>query len=293
MHSYWDDFWALAGYRDAVELALALDQRARAAELASQRDEFAAELGRSLQRSMAVHHIDHLAGAAELGDFDPTSSTLIFSPAGAEALVPPAVLDATWQRYWHESLERIEGKRAWDAYTPYEWRSVSAFVRLGQPRRAQALADFFMRDRRPAGWNQWGEVVVRQAREVRFLGDMPHAWISSDFIRSSLDRLAYERDADRALVLAAGVPREWLDGGVGVRALRTRHGALSYRLRRDGGTVHLNVEAGLTMPEGGLWLAWPGDDALPGARIDGRDASWSGRLLRIPALPTQVQLTLR
>ncbi|HEY6353049.1 MAG TPA: hypothetical protein VIY30_01040, partial [Burkholderiaceae bacterium] len=292
MHSYWDDFWALAGYRDAAELAAVLDERARAAELATQRDEFAADLGRSLRLAMATHHIDHLPGAAELGDFDPTSSTLIFSPAGAEGVVPRAALEATWERYWRESLERIEGRRVWDAYTPYEWRSVSAFVRLNQPQRAQALADFFMRDRRPATWNQWGEVVLREAREVRFLGDMPHAWISSDFIRSTLDRLAYERDVDHALVLAAGIPREWLLSGVAVRGLRTRYGALSYRLQREGRTVHLTVDAGFSLPEGGLWFAWPGDDALPGANIDGHAASWSGRMLRIPSLPAQVELAL-
>jgi hypothetical protein len=292
VHSYWDDFWALAGYRDAADLAAVLGERERAAELARQRDEFAADLGRSLQRAMAQHRIDHLPGAAELGDFDPSSSTLIFSPAGAEALVLRSTLEATWERYWRESLERIEGRRTWDDYTPYEWRSVSAFVRLGQPQRAQALADFFMRDRRPAAWNQWAEVVGREPRKVRFLGDMPHAWISSDFIRATLDRLAYERDADHALVLAAGVPREWLARGVTVHGLRTRHGPLSYRLQRDGSAVHLNVDAGLKLPEGGLWLAWPGDDALPRASIDGQVASWHGRALRIPSLPARVRLEL-
>ncbi|HSW25696.1 MAG TPA: hypothetical protein VLJ62_23245 [Burkholderiaceae bacterium] len=292
VHSYWDDFWALAGYRDATELAAALGERARAAELAQQRDEFAADLGRSLRLAMAQHRIDHLPGAAELGDFDPSSSTLIFSPAGAEGVVPRSVLEATWERYWRESLERIEGRRAWDAYTPYEWRSVSAFVRLGQPQRAQALAAFFMGHRRPAAWNQWAEVVVRDSREVRFLGDMPHAWISSDFIRAALDGLAYERDADHALVLAAGVPRDWLTSGVTVRGLRTRHGALSYRLQRDGTAVHLKVDAGLNTPPGGLWLAWPGDDPLPQASINGQAASWVGRMLRIPALPAQVRLAM-
>jgi hypothetical protein len=292
VHSYWDAFWALAGYRDAADLAAALGQHARAAELAQQRDEFAADLGRSLQRAMAQHRIDHLPGAAELGDFDPSSSTLIFSPAGAEALVPRGVLDATWERYWRESLARSEGRRAWDDYTPYEWRSVSAFVRLGQPQRAQALSDFLMRDRRPAAWNQWAEVVGREPRKVRFVGDMPHAWISSDFIRATLDRLAYERDADGALVLAAGVPREWLGAGVAVHGLRTRYGALSYRLQRDGSAVHLSIEAGLTLREGGLWLAWPGDDPPLQATVDGRAATWSGRALRIPALPAQVRLTL-
>lgn len=204
--------------------------------------------------------------------------------------MPRTAIDATWERYWRESLARSEGRRTWDDYTPYEWRSVSAFVHLGQPQRAQALAEFFIRDRRPAGWNQWAEVVGREPRAVRFVGDMPHAWISSDFIRATLDRLATERDADHALVLAAGVPRDWLDAGVAVRGLRTRYGALSYRLQRDGDTVHLNVEAGLALPAGGLWLAWPGGEALPRAAIDGQAATWSGRMLRIRAVPAQVRL---
>ena len=292
VHSYWDAFWALAGYRDAADLAAVIGEPARAAELARQRDQFTADLGRSLRAAMAQHRIEYLPGAAELGDFDPTSSTLIFSPAGAESLVDARTLEFTWGRYWTESLARIEGRLQWDAYTPYEWRSVSAFVRLGQPQRAQALAAFFMGHRRPAAWNQWAEVVVHDPREVRFLGDMPHAWISSDFIRAALDGLAYERDADHALVLAAGVPRDWLATGVTVRGLRTRHGALSYRLQRDSTAVHLNVDAGLSTPPGGLWLAWPGDDALPQASINGHAAGWEGRMLRIPALPAQVRLAM-
>jgi hypothetical protein len=293
MHSYWDDFWALTGYRDATDLAQAMQQPERAAELARQRDEFAGDLAASLARAMAQHGIDYLPGAAELGDFDPTSSTLVFSPAGAETRVPRAALDATWNRYWQESLARIEGRRDWDDYTPYEWRSVSSFVRLGESARAHALIDFFMHDRRPAGWNQWAEVVGRDPRKLRFVGDMPHAWISSDFIRSALDLLAYERDSDGALVLAAGVPRDWLASGVAVRGLSTRPGPLSYRLRRYGDGVRLRVEAGLdALPEGGLWFAWPGTDPLPAASIDGRPASWHGRELAIPALPAEVRLAL-
>jgi len=56
--------------------------------------------------------------------------------------------------------------------------------------------------------------------------------------------------------------------------------------------VHLNVDAGLNTAPGGLWLAWPGDDALPQPSINGQAASWEGRMLRIPALPAQVRLTM-
>ena len=92
-------------------------------------------------------------------------------------------------------------------YTPYELRIVGTFVRLGWRDRAQALLAFFLADRRPPAWNQWAEVVGRDPRQPRFVGDMPHAWVASDFIRAALDLFAYERDADHAIVLAAASRR--------------------------------------------------------------------------------------
>lgn len=258
MHSYWDDFWALAGWRDAAMLARVLGHGERADELAAQHGEFQRELGRSLATAMAQHRIDHLPGAAELGDFDATSSTMIFSPAGAEGLVPPESLAATWQRYWDEA-QRRRGSTDWTEYTPYELRSVSALLRLGHTDRAHAMLDFFHADQRPAGWHHWAEVVDRRPRTPRFIGDMPHAWISSDYLRSALDLLAYERDSDQALVLAAGVLSGWVDQGpVRVQGLRTAWGALSYALARRNGEVELRVAPGLAQPPGGLWLQWQG-----------------------------------
>ena len=147
----------------------------------------------------------------------------------------------------------------------------------------------------PRGWNQWAEVVARETRLARFLGDMPHAWVSSDYIRSVLDLFAYERDADRSIVIGAGVPHDWLAGsGVAVSGLSTPYGRLSYRLRRDGAdAVLLDVDGGLAVPEGGLVLSWPGGDALPRATVDGRDAAWDGRELRIRSAPARVRLMQR
>ena len=281
MHSYWDDFWALAGYKDAVQLATALGLADRAAELAAQRDQFQAELAASLKTAIAQHRIDYLPGAAELGDFDPSSSTMIFSPAGAETSVPRVLLDATWNRYWQESVARRDGQRQWIDYTPYELRSVSAFVRLGQPERALAMLDFFFRDQRPAGWNQWAEVVGKSPREPRFVGDMPHAWISSDYIRSALDLLAYERPSDGALVLGGGVPASWWrTGPVAVHRLGTAYGPLSFRLAPEGDDgLRLVIEPGLSVPPGGLWFARPG--AAPLRLVPSADGSVDLKLDRV------------
>jgi hypothetical protein len=256
VHAYWDDFWALRGYKDAVQIAEALGKRAQAAEFAAWRDAFAASLAKSVRDTAQRHGIGFIAGSVELGDFDPTSTTIALNPAQAESLLPPELLRGTFERYWNEAVARRDGQRDWKDYTPYELRNVGALVRLGQRERAHALLDFFFADQRPHGWNQWAEVVARDPRQARFLGDMPHAWVSSDYIRSALDLFAYERD-DGTVVVGAGLPPEWLDGdGVAIAGLSTPHGRLDYRLRRGGdGSVQLDVDAA---PPAGVVFAWHG-----------------------------------
>jgi hypothetical protein len=289
MHAYWDDFWALKGYEDAVAIATALGHEEAATRLARQRDEFRRDLYASLAASVAAHGIAYLPGAAELGDFDPTATTIALSPVGEQAHLPPALLRSTFERYWQAFTARRDGAAAWEDYTPYELRTVGTFVRLGWRRRALELLEFFLADRRPPGWNQWAEVVGREPRQPRFLGDLPHGWVASDFIRSTLDLFAYERDADRALVLAAGLPLEWLAGeGVAIDNLHTPYGRLSYSLQGQQGRLVLTVAAGLQPPPGGLILVWPGEQPPGPARLNGQPVRWQGAELRLHHLPAEV-----
>ncbi len=289
MHSYWDDFWALKGYKDAVAIATALGYEEAALRLARQRDEFRQDLYASLAVSTAAHDIAYLPGAAELGDFDPTSTTIALAPVGEQAHLPQDLLLGTFERYWQAFVARRDGVTAWEDYTPYELRTVGTFVRLGWRQRAQELLDFFFADRRPPGWNQWAEVVGREVRKPRFVGDMPHGWVASDFIRSALDLFAYERDADNALVLAAGFPWPWLEGeGVAIENLRTAYGHLSFSLQRQGGRLVLRVAEGLQPPPGGVVLVWPGTQPPGRTRLNGRPAGWQGAELRMHQLPAEV-----
>jgi F5/8 type C domain len=293
MHSYWDDFWALKGYAGAVEIATALGHSAAAGRLQASREEFRRDLAASLRYAAAAHGITYLPGCAELGDFDPASSTIAFAPAGDVRAVPPELIRPTYERYWREFVARRDGEQSWDVYSPYELRTVGTFVRLGWRERAQELLAFFMAGRRPAAWNQWAEVVGRDPRQPRFIGDMPHGWIASDFIRSVLDLFAYEREDDRALVLGAGIPPGWLEGpGVTVKDLRTPYGPLSYSLRREGARVVLQVDAGTEMPPGGLVFAWPGPSPPPrDTRVNGERASWNDAELRVHTVPATIVAT--
>ncbi|MBC7655862.1 MAG: discoidin domain-containing protein [Frankiaceae bacterium] len=255
MHSYWDDFWALRGYKDAVEIAQWLGHDAEAIAFATSRDEFRTDLYQSIATATRQHGIDFIPGAAELGDFDATSTTIALAPGGEQGRLPDTLLRNTFERYWKEFVERRDGKREWQYYTPYELRTVGAFVRLGWRDRAHELLDFFIQDRQPQGWNQWAEVEAREPRKPFFLGDLPHAWVASDYVRSVLDMFAYERESDQSLVIAAGIPDPWLDGeGIAVSKLRTPHGLLSYTLRREKGVLLLRIDAGLVVPEGGIVL---------------------------------------
>jgi hypothetical protein len=290
-YSYWDDFWALAGYDGAVEMAQVLGRDADAARLAAQRKEFSADLHASLRASITRHAIPYLPGSADRGDFDATSTTVALSIAGQQADLPQRELQNTFERYWIEFLARRDGTK-WDVYTPYELRNVGAFVRLGWQKRAWGLLDFFLADRRPAGWNQWAEVVGRDARHPRFIGDMPHGWVASDFISAVLDLFAYERGSDQALVLAAGIPHDWLAGnGIRIENLRTPYGTVSYALRHDGSRLELKIEGGMAPPRGGLVFGWPYAGAPGPVFVNGHPARWEhGRELRILALPAVIAI---
>jgi hypothetical protein len=288
-YSYWDDFWALRGYKDAVVLALARGDSELALRWHRWGEHFARELSASIEAAARHHRIDYIAGAADRGDFDATATTVALDPA--QASVPRALLSATFERYWRNAQARAQGG-AWTDYTPYELRSVGALVRLGQPERAHAMLGFFFADRRPAGWNQWAEVVMREYRRSRFLGDMPHAWVESDYIRSVLDLFAYEDEADVSLVIGGGWQREWLEEGLAVRGLSTAYGVLDMRLERVGGGWRCTLARPLPGARGGVRLAWPGDGPLPQATLNGRALNWNGRSLALPATPVTVTLLL-
>jgi hypothetical protein len=294
MHSYWDDFFALRGFKDAAFLARALGHGDEAARFAAIRDEFAADLGASIQAAMEKHGIDYVPGCADLGDFDATSTTIALSPAGAD-FIPRSAVERTFERYYEFFRERRDGA-PWEAFTPYEIRNIGAFVRLGWRDRAQELLQFFLEHRNPPEWNQWAEVVWRDTTAAHFIGDLPHTWVGSDFVRSFLDMLAYERESDSSLVLAAGIPAEWIEThpGVSVHDLGTTYGPLGYAMQRTDDTVRATIGDRIRMPPGGIWLAPPVVDSTWTATVNGkRVETLSDGRVHVRRLPARVEWTRR
>ena len=291
MHSYWDDFWALRGYKDAVAIAQWLD-KPDVTRFAASRDEFRGDLYASLAAATRERQIDFIPGSAELGDFDATSTTISLSPGGEQAFLPTDLLRNTFERYWKEFVERRDGLREWTAYTPYELRTIGSFVRLGWRDRADEALSFFFAGQQPRGWNQWAEVVSHTPRKPFFVGDLPHAWVESDYVRSALDLFAYDRESDDALVIAAGIPLDWMQGdGVAVEGLRTPYGSLGYALRQTRGHLRLHVAAGAA-PPGGFVVPWPYTGQPGDTRINGKLADWRDGELRVKQAPFDVDIAV-
>jgi len=290
MHSYWDDFFALRGFKDMAEMALILS-KPEAAAYAAVRDEFRRDFYASIRLSMTQHRIDYIPGAAELGDFDATSTTIGVSPAEEQTRLPQPALQRTFDKYHENFVARRDGKLKWENYTPYELRVVGTFVRLGQKARAHEALDFFFLGQRPKEWRQWAEVVWRDPRTPKFIGDMPHTWVGSDYIRSVLDMFAYEREADSSLVIGAGVLPGWVRQGTGLRVhdLSTHYGRLSYSMGGSGDSVEIRIK-GPRIPPGGLVIRSPFDRTIRSAALDGRKIAVASNEVVLRSLPALLVL---
>lgn len=297
MHSYWDNFFILRGLKDAVAIAEILGETETATRFAAERDDCAKDLYASIALAMQNRGIDYIPGCAELGDFDATSTTIAVLPVNELGRLPEPALHHTFDRYWARFLKRRDGPQDWYDLTPYENRVIGSFVLLGQKERSTAVMDYFMSLRRPAAWNHWAEVVFPDARTPKMIGDMPHTWCGSDFIRSVRTMFAYEREQDDALVVAAGVADRWVTdpAGIEVLDLPTYHGNLNYTLKSrvtaDGRTeVTATFGAGLTVPEGGLILKSPLSRPVFQVSGDGRLLAPASDEILVTKLPATISI---
>jgi hypothetical protein len=291
MHSYWDNFFALRGLKDAAAMAQAIGEDSSARALSREVAEYRRAIAASVVQTMKNKNIDFVPGCVELGDKGGLSNTIIVSPVEEVETVPLQGLLNDLDQFWREYEGRKYGTMEWWAYLPYEWRYVDAFVHLGQKARATELFEYLMRDRRPIAWQHWAESVWKDPEAPKNIGDMPHAWAGSDFIRAVRSMLVFERERDTALVVGAGIPESWVRDTVGVtvRELPTQYGPLSYSMRGDGKKVVVELSGHLSLPSEKIVIMSPYN--IPLVSISG-DATCraAGREITLRSLPAHVVL---
>ncbi len=291
VHSYWDDFWALRGLKDASRLA-----RMRGLETLAQRWEtlrarFAAALFASIEATRSQRTLDFIPGSIEWADFDPTATANALYLFDIPEQLDRRAVERTFDIYLNEWHGKRNGTVEWASYTPYEIRIIGALVRLGRRDAALELLRFFLADRRPPAWNQWPEIAWRDGKTPAHVGDLPHTWIAAEYVLALRSLFAYERESDDSLVLAAGLAPEWIEGeGVRVSRMPTLYGELSYSLRRvDSRTLRLEIGGGISAK---LVLKPPLGSPLAGATVDGRAAAGvEGDTVTVLHTPAEVIFT--
>jgi hypothetical protein len=292
MHSYWDDFWVLRGLKDAITIAQILGEKKIEEEFKSETDDFQICLYASMRLAMQNKNIDYIPGCVELGDFDATSTAIGVNPIGEFGNIPEPQLTNTFDRYYKFFTDRRDGKIDWLNYTPYEVRIIGAYVYMDQKQRAHELLNFFFEDQRPKGWNHWAEVVWKNQDTPRFIGDMPHTWVASDFIRSIRSMFVYEQEKDTSLVIGAGIPEDWLNepDGIEVKKLPTYYGNLNYSMKKVGENLVVEITGNIQIPPGKIILRSPLSNPIVSVQINGKQVKQTKRGIVIETIPATVIL---
>jgi hypothetical protein len=141
-----------------------------------------------------------------------------------------------------------------------------------------------MSHRRPLGWRHWAEVVHRDPKTPISVGDMPHTWVGSDFVRSVRNFLVYERE-DGAIVVGAGIKYDWMfePNGEMSFALNTPRGTIKFSGRRSGYRYRICLEGNCSAPVVLQLPYW-----AKAVRIDGR----VGQLELPVRLPAEIVVDL-
>lgn len=272
VHSYWDDFWAIRGLRDASILAESLGRPVRErTAIRSLARAMTEAVTHSLRATMELRKIPYVPGSVEWADFDPAATAVAVMLLDGLGVLPEDALQRTFDQYLEGFRKRVSGESSWTNYSAYEMRIVPALLRTGRRGDAIDLLASLLVDRRPAVWNQWPEITWRDADSPAHFGDLPHSWIGAEYVQAFASLFAYEREADDTLVIAAGLPNDWFANGRnnGVRDLRTWYGPLSYSLKRAKRRWELDFDALEREPRGGIEVRLPLGSGITELAVNG------------------------
>jgi hypothetical protein len=258
VHSYWDDFWAIRGWADGIEMAETLGRENIAGWARTEAKDFSTSVRESIEKTIAWKSLDYIPADADKGTTDPTSMAIALFPTEARHVLPLDVLNRTFRDYYRMVKERDAGLDSY-AYTPYEMRNILALTTLGFRKEAFDLHEILFGDRRPANWNQFAEVVHSDSRKGAYIGDMPHTWVGSDYVNAVRGLILMEEDESKTLNLLFGTPREWLvDNGISLSDFPTHFGNLMMQAKWDDSDQRLNLH--VEMPHGTarkIYVHWP------------------------------------
>ncbi|MDD5645332.1 MAG: discoidin domain-containing protein [bacterium] len=267
-HSLWDDFWALKGWKDGQYLAKIAGREELTGWMKKEETELRKNLLNNIELLQKQKNIRNIPGCFEKADFDATSTAISVWPTGEYTYLKKEDLMFTLDTYYSDTFYPRTEKGLTSAYTPYEIRTATAYLMLGEKDKALKMINYFLGDMRPRAWKHWAEVVHEEYFRPQYIGDMPHTWIGAIAINFIRTMFVYEQD--NRIVIGAGIDDEWLNSpaGIKVRRLPTYFGNVNYDIKKENNIVTANVY-GDAACSGGFVLKIPCGKSAVYAELDG------------------------
>lgn len=268
-HSYWDDFWMLRGLNDAVSMFKVLGDKKMSKWADEERKTLQKDFYDSINLVAKKKEINYIAGCADLGDFDATSTAIGMWPCNEMKNMPKELMKNTFDRYWDELKKRFGEWKG--GFTPYEMRNANAFVMLGQRDKLHEMLMKFFEWKRPRTWNHWAEVVTSDYRLAQYLGDMPHTWIGAGYVNVIRNMFMWE-EGD-VLYLGKGIAEEWVEPGknISVTEMPTHFGKISYTLNSGKKEINIKVTGNLSGMEKIVFIVPPVKKKVSSVKVNGKE----------------------
>ncbi len=292
-YSYWDDFWGLKGWKDGRTIFAILGRD----DLVDWADKEYADFKKcfydSARLTMEFYNIDYFPASASLGDCDPTSTAVAVMYCDELENLPKKELKFTFDKYYKDLSSRFKPNAEY-RFTPYEIRSVPAFLYMGQKKKALNLLRFMVSCRRPLNWNHLAEVVHSDYRFPTYLGDMPHTWVGAEYINGFRSLFVYE--TENRLVLGHGIDEKWLlsERGVSVGNLPTYYGKINYTIKKENNVLKIKVWGDAVSPPDGFVFKLPWPEKIKQISLNGRKyEGFSGKEIVFCKLPVEIVIQMR
>ena len=154
--------------------------------------------------------------------------------------------------------------------------------------------DYYLNDQVPHSWNAFAEVVWKDKRTPKFIGDIPHTWVGSDFINAIRSMFVYENEYDSSLVIGAALYQDWIDfpNGISVENLPTYYGEVSYAINKEENKYRFSIYGDIELPRGGFKIKNFNGSKLPTRVVlnDKEIKNFSEKEIRVNEFPVDVDI---
>ncbi|MHB9035179.1 MAG: glucosidase family protein [Armatimonadota bacterium] len=242
---YWDDFWAIRGLRDAAYAAETLGHPQDASWIRGEANALLSATWNSIRTLSQKHRLDYIPNGPE----DLTSSAM--ARGTSCGLWPCGVLNpsdlfvrSSFDTYWKKWIAPHDGGfEHKNEFWPYAGLDLAMdYHILGQPQRALKILRWTIDHDPTSGFYSWPEGMNIKDSTLA-AGDMPHGWTCASYI--CLIRNILVREAGRDLIIASGVPEEWLAPRreIKIGGFPTTNCTVGYKLLACRDTIRLSLSA--------------------------------------------------